>query len=215
MREEGKSRRPYTSRVREESARRTRAAITAAAARLFVTEGYAATSFDAVAREAGVARPTVVTAFGTKAALLSRVLDEALAGDDALVPVRDRPWFAPVWEATTAPAVLDAYAEVCLLIARRAAAVVEALHRAADSDPGTEALWESWLRGRRAGAAMVVEREVVLSALRDDLDVTTAGDVLWTLNDPGLYTLLVVRSGWTAERYRTWLATHMQAALLR
>jgi hypothetical protein len=57
-----------------------------------------------------------VTAFGTKAALLSRVLDETLAGDDEPVPVRDRPWFQPVWQATTAPATLDAYAGVCVLI---------------------------------------------------------------------------------------------------
>lgn len=76
-----------------------------------------------VARAAGVARPTVFAAFGSKAALLRQVLDEALAGDDEPVPVAHRPWFRPVWEAREPAAVLEAYAGVCTLIAGRAAGV--------------------------------------------------------------------------------------------
>src|SRR4051812_172062 len=84
-------RRPYASAVRAEGARRTRAAVVAAAGALFLEQGYDSTSLAAVAQRAGVARPTVVAAFGSKPALLSRVLDEALAGDDEPVAVRDRP----------------------------------------------------------------------------------------------------------------------------
>src|SRR4051812_35933483 len=102
-------RRRYQSPVREEGARRTRQAIVAAAGDLFVERGYASTSLAEVAVAAGVARPTVFAAFGSKAALLQHVLDQALAGDDASVAVADRPWFRPVWDATTPVAVLDAY----------------------------------------------------------------------------------------------------------
>src|SRR6478736_5703011 len=170
-------RRPYRSRVREDGAARTRTAIVASARTLFVRDGYAATSWDAVAELAGVSRPTVVTAFGTKAALLSRVLDEALAGDDAPVQVRDRPWFQPVWEATTPKQTLQAYAQVCTLIGRRAADVVEALHRAADSSPEIDALWETWLAGRRAGAAMVMAHPPLAKALSPGLRHNRAVDV--------------------------------------
>lgn len=206
--------RPYRSRVREESARRTREAVVSAATFLFVRDGYAGTSWDAVAEAAGVSRPTVVTAFGTKAALLSRVLDEALAGDDEPVPVRDRPWFQPVWEATTAPATLDAYARVCVLISGRAAGVVEALHRAADSSPEVDRLWEGWLAGRRAGAAMVVGHPPLARALRPGLEAEQAVDVLWTLNNPDLYLTLVGRAGWTEDAFEAWLARSMQTAIV-
>lgn len=206
--------RPYRSRVREESARRTREAIVSAGTLLFIRDGYAGTSWDAVAEAAGVSRPTVVTAFGTKAALLSRVLDESLAEDDEPVPVRDRPWFRPVWEATTAAETLDAYARVCVLIASRAAGVVEALHRAADSSPEVDALWERWLMGRRAGAAMVVGHPPLTRALAPGMGPDRAVDVLWTLNNPDLYLGLVTRAGWTEDAFEAWLARTMRAALL-
>ncbi|MDT7554326.1 MAG: hypothetical protein QOI16_2862, partial [Pseudonocardiales bacterium] len=92
-------RRTYHSPVRAESARRTRQMIVAAARALFLERGYTAASLRDVAEMAGVARPTVAAAFGSKPALLRQILDEALAGDDEPVPVAERPWFAPVFEA--------------------------------------------------------------------------------------------------------------------
>src|SRR5215468_6442832 len=128
-------RRRYESPVREANARRTRAAIVAAASELFTARGYAATSLADIAAAAGVARRTVFAAFGSKPALLRQVLDQALAGDDEPVAVADRPWFRPVWDATTPAAALDAYAEVCVVIARRAAQLFEIVRRAADNAP--------------------------------------------------------------------------------
>ena len=207
-------RRQYSSAVRAEGARRTREAVVRAATTLFLERGYDGTSLADVAAAAGVARPTVVAAFGTKPALLSRVLDEALAGDDEPVPVRDRAWFRPVWEATTPDAVLRAYADVCVVIGGRAGHVVEALRRATDSAPEVDRLWTSWLAGRRAGAAMVVERDVVTAALRPGLTTVTAGDILWTLNDPGLYVALVEVQGWDEAVFRDWLGDTMTSLLL-
>jgi AcrR family transcriptional regulator len=185
-----------------------------AATQLFLDRGYGGTSLTDVAERAGVARPTVIAAFGSKPGLLSRVLDEALAGDDEPVPVRDRPWFRPVWDATTAPDVLAAYARVCVLIGDRAGHVVEVVRRATDSAPEVAELWEGWLRGRRAGAAMVVERPLVVAALRPSLTVETAGDVLWTLNDPDLFVSLVEVRGWPVRTFETWLADTMRSLLL-
>lgn len=208
-------RRPYRSRVREDGAARTRRAIVSAARTLFVRDGYAATSWDAMAELAGVSRPTVVTTFGTKAALLSTVVDESLAGDDEPVAVRDRPWFQPVWEAATPEQTLEAYAQVCTLIGRRAADVVEALHRAADSSPEIDALWEKWLAGRRAGAAMVLAHPPLAQAVSPGHSHDRHVDVLWALNDPNLYRTLVTRAAWDEALFTTWLAETMGAALLR
>ena len=211
---DGKPTRPYRSRVREESARRTRQAVVAAATELFVDRGYTATSLADVAATAGVARPTVFAAFGSKAALLRQVLDEALAGDDEPVPVAQRPWFRPVWEAADPAGVLDGYADVCTLIGARAARVFETVRRAADGSPEAAEIWQTLLRNRRAGARMVVERALTLGPLRQGSDMERAVDELWFYNDPAHYGALVHGLGWDEQTFRRWLARSMRHALL-
>ena len=121
--------------MREEAARRTRRAIVLAAETLFEERGYGGTSLSEVAAAAGVARPTVTAAFGSKPALLREVVDEALAGDDEPVPVADRPWFRPVWEAQTPYELFGAYAQVSTIIGSRAALLFEVVRRATDASP--------------------------------------------------------------------------------
>ncbi|GGU78867.1 TetR/AcrR family transcriptional regulator [Lentzea flava] len=204
--------REYRSRVREEGARRTRQAVVAAAAELFVGRGYAGTSLTDVAKTAGVSRPTVFAAFGSKPALLREVLDEALAGDDEPVAVRDRPWFRPVWDARTPAEVFDAYAGVCVLIASRAAKLFEAVRQAADDAPEAAELWATLQRNRRAGSTMVVEHAAGLGPLAHDLG--TAIDVIWIYNDPALHASLVGGCGWPVPKFRDWLADSMKRAVL-
>lgn len=206
-------RRPYRSAVREDGAQRTRRAIIAAAGDLFVANGYAATSLAEVAVAAGVARPTVFATFGSKAALLRQVLDEALAGDDAPLPVARRPWFQPVWQADSPAAVLDAYAGVCLLIAGRAARLFETVRRAADDSSEAAQLWQTLQDNRRAGATMVVEHARTLGPLAPELSLSRAIDTLWVFNDPAHYAALVLDSGWTEDQFRQWLSDMMCRAL--
>jgi AcrR family transcriptional regulator len=210
----GKPRRRYQSSVREEGARRTRQAIVGAASELFVERGYVATSLAEIAVAASVARPTVFAAFGSKPALLRQVLDQALAGDDAPVAVADRPWFRPVWDATTPAAILDAYAEVCVLIARRAALLFETVRRAADDAPEVAELWDTLQSNRRAGAAMVIRRIQALGDLAPELDTETATDILWIFNDPAHYAALALQRSWPEHAFRRWLAASMRGALL-
>lgn len=207
-------RRRYESPLREENARRTRDAIVAAARDLFSTRGYAATSLADIAAEAGVARPTVFAAFGSKPALLRQILDEALAGDDEPIPVADRPWFQPVWDARTQDAVLDAYARACTLIGGRAAQIFEAVRRAADASPEVTELWDTLQRNRRAGADMVAAHLQALGPLRPGLSSTSAADLLWIFNDPGHYDALVLQCGWQEGAFTGWLSSQMRHALL-
>src|SRR5215467_15197503 len=83
--------RRYVSEVRDEQARRTRRTIVTAARELFLTQGYAATTIDAIAEAAHVSRKTVFNAVGGKAVLLKLALDWALVGDDEPVPMAERP----------------------------------------------------------------------------------------------------------------------------
>ncbi|MER7546299.1 hypothetical protein ABTW95_25155 [Spirillospora sp. NPDC127506] len=153
----------------------------------------------------------MTAASGSKPALLKQVLDQALAGDDEPVPVADRPWFRPVWDAATPAATLDAYADVCMLIGARGADLRDG---AADAAPETAELWRTVRANRRAGARMVVDHLVALGPLRPGLGVERAADVLWTFNDPAHYGALVHESGWPEPEFRDWLAGVMRATLL-
>ncbi|MEV5607509.1 TetR/AcrR family transcriptional regulator [Streptomyces sp. NPDC052225] len=205
----GEERRRYDSPLRSEQSRQTRRAIVSAASRLFVSRGYASASLADIAREASVARPTVFAAFGSKAALLRQVVDQALAGDDEAVPVAERPWFRPVWDARTPRAVLEAYAGVCCLIGSRAAAIFEVVRRAADEGPEPAELWETMRRNRRAGAEMVVRHAETLGPRPPDLDHERAVDVVWLFNDPAHYEALVHGCGWSERAYTSWIGEQM------
>lgn len=206
--------RRYVSPVREEAARRTRQAIVSAAGELFVDRGYAATSLADIAAAAGIARPTVFAAFGSKAAVLRQVLDETLAGDDEPVPVAQRRWFRPVWDATTPAEILDAYAKVCTIIGARAARMFEVVRRAADADAAVAALWGTMLDNRRAGAEMVVKQAQRVGSLRRGLRTDKAIDLLSIFNDPGHYHALVIDRGWSEKAFTRWLADQMRHNLL-
>ncbi|MGC0363582.1 AcrR family transcriptional regulator [Rhodococcus sp. 27YEA15] len=66
------------TRARRMSAPERRALVIAAGTRAFARRGYAGTSTDAVAKEAGVSQPYVVRMFGTKADLFHAVFAHAL-----------------------------------------------------------------------------------------------------------------------------------------
>jgi AcrR family transcriptional regulator len=213
VKDDQRSRR-YRSVVREDGARRTRRGIVLAAGTLFAERGYGATSLGDVAAAAGVARPTVTAAFGTKPALLREVLDQALAGDDEPVPVADRPWFRPVWEAGTTQELLAAYAQACTLIGARAARLFEVVRRAADTSPAVADLWENTQRNRRAGAQLVVDQLNRIGPPDPSPQHEEAVDALWFFNDPAHYDTLVLQCRWREGDFTDWLAARMQDALL-
>lgn len=206
--------RAYHSPVREEQARRTRAAVVAAARRLFLDQGYSGTSLAAVASAAGVARPTVFAVFGSKQALLREILDNALAGDDEPVAVSERPWFRPVWEANTPEEALEAYAEVCTLLGHRAADIVETVRQATDASADAKAAWDRLQSNRRAGAEMVLRHVRKLGPLQVGLNHRAAVDVLWFWNDLHHYTTLVTNCSWSEKHYSAWLGRQMRQGLL-
>jgi hypothetical protein len=52
-------------------------------------------------------------------------------------------------------------------------------------------------------------------ALRPELSLEEVADVLWSMNSPELYLLLVDQRGWDPDRYQRWLADAWQRLLLR
>ena len=52
-------------------------------------------------------------------------------------------------------------------------------------------------------------------ALRPDLTVDEAADILWLYNDPLTFHRLVLQRGWTPARYEEWIAAALTGLLLR
>ncbi|HEY8676005.1 MAG TPA: helix-turn-helix domain-containing protein [Candidatus Dormibacteraeota bacterium] len=206
--------RPYRSPLREAHTQTTRLAVIEAAARLFADRGYVATSMDDIAKEAGVSRATVFTAVGGKAAVLKAAYDVAIVGDDDPVPLPQRPWARAVRDEPDPGRMVDGYAHMITEVSGRVASVYEAMRGAAATDGEVRALWEGMRSERRGGSAGFIGFLVARGALQVRLDRKRAADVVWVLNDPGLYHLLVHDRGWSPEQFQLWLANTLKSQLL-
>jgi AcrR family transcriptional regulator len=189
-------------------------AIIEAAARLFAERGYVATSLEDVAREAGVGRATIFTSVGGKADLLKAAYDVAIVGDDEPVPLPQRPWAKAVRDEPDPERMIDGYARMITEVSGRVASVYEAMRGAAAADAEARSLLERMRSERRGGSAGFIGFLVARDALRPGLDRTRAADVVWVLNDPGLYRLLVDDRRWTRGQFQRWLADTLKEQLL-
>lgn len=209
-----KSRRSYTSPRRRAQAEATRRDILAAARRLFEQQGYPATTMAEVAREAGVALKTVYLAFETKSGLLRALWNLLLRGDDDSRPVAEQDWYRQVLDEPNPERRLRLNARNSAAGKQRISGILEVIRSAAPTDPEISALWNRIQREYHANQRSIVERLDQHGHLRPELDVDRAGDILWTINHPNTWQLLVVDRGWTPAEYEQWTGDLACAQLL-
>ncbi|HEY3189036.1 MAG TPA: TetR family transcriptional regulator [Solirubrobacteraceae bacterium] len=200
-----KSTRRYDSPRRREQAAATRRQILEAAQRLFEEQGYAATTMAAIAAEAGVALKTVYVAFETKSGVLRSLWHLLLRGDQADVPMGERPWYREVLAEPDPERQLRLVARNSRAVKLRAGALMAVLRSAAPTDPDIEALWARIQSDFYDVQRPIIESLAAKDALQAGLGVTRAADLLWTLNHPDVWQLLVRERGWTPEAYERWL----------
>src|SRR4051812_14127158 len=94
--------RPYDASWRRAQARETQRHIADIARALFLERGYGATSIRDIATAAGVAVQTIYNAFDGKPAIVARIADMAIVGDDEPVPLADRPSTQAIRKGTDA-----------------------------------------------------------------------------------------------------------------
>ena len=197
------STRPYSSPIREAEAAATRARIVDAAARLFIRDGYAATPMRAIADEAGVSVQSVHLA-GPKSALLIAAFERTFAGDEGRHPLYERPEMAAIIAESDTDKAIDLYVDFIASANERSAAIVRAMHAAADADAIARAAAADLDERRRAemtyGAMLFVTRGVVAPDKAGHV-----ADVLGFLTAPETYLYFVQGSGWPVEKYATWL----------
>jgi TetR/AcrR family transcriptional regulator, regulator of autoinduction and epiphytic fitness len=206
--------RPYDGSNRARQARETRRRIAEVAARLFVRDGYGATSIAAIAQEAGVAVPTVYATLRSKANVLRAVVDLTVRGDDDAAPLAAREAWQAVEAEADPRALLARFARLHREVCDREAPVFAAIEAAAGADPeATRLLAEH--DGRRYTTQSRIARGLRRrKQLRPGMTAREAADVVWALASERTYLALVRDRGWSPRRYERWLAEQLEAALL-
>src|SRR5215471_10779544 len=207
--------RRYSSQVRDDQARRTRQAVVTAARELFLAQGYAATTIDAIAEAAHVSRRTVFNSAGGKSVLLKLAFDWAIVGDDEPVALSDRPEVKAVRAEQDPHRALMGWAQLVSDVAARVAPISEVAAVAADSDPAAAELLGNFARTRMFGATKFIQHLASLGAgLAPGVTEQQAADVCWALMDGHVYRLLVSDRGWTTAQFTQWLYQTVAATVL-
>jgi AcrR family transcriptional regulator len=199
-----RARRTYTSPVRDEQARRTRLSILEAGRRLFVENGYTATSIREIAAAAGVAESTTYHLFKDKSTLLWAIVEHVVGGPD------DSDDGGRLMEAIQAEP--DARGRLGL-IARwsrgtyeRGIAEIEAvIEEAARSDTQVRALARRAADERYRMTRMLADvvGEALPPVRSEELD--RIAQIIWATDSSPVYRMLVHDLGWTPDRYEEWI----------
>jgi TetR/AcrR family transcriptional regulator of autoinduction and epiphytic fitness len=181
---------------------------------LFVAQGYAATTMDQIAAQAGVAVQTLYYTFRTKGQLLCEVVEVTAGGLDASVPPMERSWAQEMLAAASAQRVLALAVEHGVAIYERVAGLWPAVTAAAGSDPYVDQYWQRVAAGRRAGQGQIITRIAELGSLRPGLDHTRATDVVIVLLGHDVYTGLAQVADWPIQEFKAWLFIALVQQLL-
>jgi AcrR family transcriptional regulator len=182
-----RSQRRYRSAHREEQAEHTRRRIEDAAHRLFLRKGVDETTIQAIAREAGVAAPTIYAVFKSKRGIVERLIARAA--------------FTPAYDALVREALGSHDPSTRLRYAARICrGICDSLRGQAKLLRAANAIAPDLMRNKER---MRFERQAA------------ARDILWALTSPDIYRNLVVERRWSSQRYEDWLGDMLVSALLK
>jgi AcrR family transcriptional regulator len=198
-----KGRRAYDSTRRREQARQTQLDVLHAAHDLFVAQGYGRTTMADIARTAGVSVETVYGAFGTKGALLHRVWDITIGGDDEDVVYHERPEVRALRAEPDLATRLRGHAVLYTATSRRIVPFMLAIQGAASAEPGAADLLAEIGRQRYEGMGVMAHEAAATGQLAVSED--ECHDLMWSLTDGMLWHRLVNERGWSDERFAGWL----------
>jgi AcrR family transcriptional regulator len=199
------AKRAYDASSRREAAETTRQAILDAARAMFCEKGYAGTTMPAIAKSAGISLDTVYATVGKKPALFALLVESAISGANVAVPAEERDYVRAIKAEPAAARKLEIYAEALRRIQERLAPLFRVLQEAAALDAGLGELWNDIAERRARNMRLFAKDLAHTGKLRRDLSIDSVADVLWTMNSPEYYLLLVQQRGWEPTRFEEWL----------
>lgn len=205
--------RSYSSAKRQAQARETRRAIIDSAGELFVDNGYAATTLQAIAERAGVAVQTVYAVFGSKRELLRQLIETSITGDDEPLPITERTEAQAVAAEPDRRRRAELDAALSRSITERVAPIVRVADEAAASDPELAAVMEAVKAARRD--EMIASARIIAGSDGLRVDDEEAAATLYVLYSPQVADMLMGDHGWSPERYEAWLARMILDTVIR
>ncbi|MGH9242766.1 MAG: TetR/AcrR family transcriptional regulator [Acidimicrobiales bacterium] len=204
----------YDTSRRTERTQASKRAVVEAAHELFLTRGFADTTVDAISATSRVPIATVYRLFKTKTAILKQVIDTAVVGDDAPVPLGDRAGVKDAQAADDPKAMTAALAHVARQVFDNTAGLRLVLRVAAALDTEAAALQDSIEQQRRVGQARVARALADKGFLAPGLKEAEARDIVYALMSIDTYRILRLEQGWSGARYERWLASALDRLLV-
>lgn len=207
--------RAYDATSRQRAAQATRSLVLESAQGLFVQNGYVGTTMPAIAQAAGVALDTVYASVGRKPTLFRLLIETAISGLDEPQAAEERDYVRAIRAEPKAERKLEIYAQSLTRIHARLAPLFKVLQAASSADSDLAALWQEISQRRAANMRLFATDLAETGDLRKDLAKDAAADIIWSMNSPEFYLLLVEHRRWSPEAFERWLADAWKRLLLR
>jgi len=191
---------------RQRQALATRELIVDAACELFLTQGYMATTIEAISARAGVAVSTVYAVFRNKRGILQAIRERWHQESG------QRDIYRQAIEQQDPRRRLELAAYATRRQWETGGAMMAIYQAAAAADPDAAAELSTALQGRRTFLTQFID--AMSGQLRLDMSQTRAAALFSTLTQPTIYQELVGDAGWSPEEYEVWLAETLQQQLL-
>jgi len=190
--------------LRQAQVEHTEERIVAAAAELFLANGYVDTTLAAVASHAGVGARTVYVRFGSKAALFKRVVDVAVVGDTAPIDVLGRDWMQLALTAPTAGERIRASAAAGRQIMQRGGPLLAVAQQAAAVEPAVAGQWQQGREQTYYVHRLFWTRMAEDGLLDASIDLEWLIDTTAILGSAETYLLITRLNGWDLDTYEDW-----------
>ena len=178
----------------------------------FLERGYARTTMKDIAAQADVARDTVHAIFGSKAQVLTALIDLRLVPDGAVLNVTQRPDAQAIKNEADQRRQIELFAKFIAGISTELRPVFEVLRTASAVEPEMGKVFEDMddfrLKNMQTYSTWI--------AARGPLRVNTrqAGEIIWALASPDVARMLCDELGWTESQHARWLADTLIRTLL-
>jgi AcrR family transcriptional regulator len=186
----------------------TRLAIIDTARTLFAAKGFFATTVEDIASDARVAPATVYAVGGGKHGLLRTLMDQW----------QNAPIIQATYERIAAlgdgQAILSATAAGTREVREQWGDVMRTVLATAPHDPRVTESLAIVTGNYRKGMALTAQRLADVGALKPDVSITAATDILWFYFGYSSYFTLTDENGWSLAEAEKWLLAEASSALL-
>lgn len=214
MSKKDKNKRTYDSSRRQKQAQETRQAITEAARKLFIEQGYAGATISAIAKEAEVSAESIYATFGNKRAILAHLVEVSVVGDDKPISLLERSFVKETEAETNQHQQIRMFTAQIYGIMERMAPIFDVMRTAAKTEAEIATMRERILQKRKEGMAHFVRAVATNGSLREDLNIEKAAEIVFALSSGEMFNVLISDLGWSSEQYTTWLTESIISAIL-